>query len=96
VGILYALFHNRYSVTRNPITDYGSLITAAATPHTTTLSANLLQAAARGEASQPWHDLIAAQTSNACYNALTRILHTGHSSGADALLGFLTGTTTAH
>jgi hypothetical protein len=102
VGVLYSLFSNHYSVIGNPssnygslLTDYCSLITAAAVPHTTTLSANLLQAAGRGEASQVWHDLMSAHTSDffkksdVYYKAITSILRTGHSSGSDAMLGFL-------
>jgi hypothetical protein len=96
VGVLYSLFSNHYSVIGNPssnydklITDYCSLITSSAVPHTTTLSSNLLQAAARGEASQTWHDLLSAQTAETYSKAITRILRTGHSSGSDAMLGFL-------
>jgi hypothetical protein len=99
VGVLYAVIRNRYSVIRYPITDYRlpitdycSLITTAAVPRTTRLSANLLEAAGRGEASEAWHELLAVQTSgvfDAYYSAISRILRTGHSSGSDALLGFL-------
>jgi hypothetical protein len=73
-----------------------ALIAQTAVPHTTTLSANLLQAAARGEASQAWHDLLTASTTDdvsntwlVYYERIGRILRTGHSSGSDALFGFL-------
>ncbi len=72
VGVLYAVIRDRYPVFGNPITDQGSrftdycsLITTAAVPRTTMLSANLLEAAGRGEASEAWHELLAVQTSEA-------------------------------
>jgi hypothetical protein len=107
MGVLYGVIHVRYSVLGNPytkwslcdmtdhgsrITNYCSLITAAAVPYTTALSANLLQAAGRGEASEAWHELMAVQSSevyHAYHTAISRIVRTGHSSGSDALLGFL-------
>ncbi len=96
VGILYALFSKQSTSSHHsdycsPLTNYCSLITATAAPHTTTLSANLLQAAGQGEASRAWHDLVIAQRETAVYTAITKILKTGHSSGSDALLGFLLG-----
>jgi hypothetical protein len=90
VGVLYSLFSNAYSMGSGQ-SNY-SVITAAAVPRTTTLSANLLEAAGRGEASEAWHELMAVQTSQvyeAYHTTLSRILRTGHSSGSDALLGFL-------
>lgn len=56
------------------------------------LSAAWLAAGARGEAAQPWHQLIAAIASSdgaALQAAALRILPTGHTSGADALAGFM-------
>ena len=96
VGVLYSVFSNQYSVfsiqSEPPlITDYCSLITSSSTPHTTTLSANLLEAAGRGEASEAWHELLRAQEKMTVYSAISHILYTGHSSGSDALLGFLMG-----
>ena len=64
----------------------------AAVSHTTTLSAAFLQAAARGECSQPWHRLLqalAAGDQDPMNAAVTAILAHGHTSGADALAGFL-------
>ena len=96
VGILYAL-HSKQATSSPycdyclPLTAHYSLITATAAPHTTTLSANLLQAAGQGEASAAWHDLVTAQGETAVYTAITKILKTGHSSGSDALFGFLLG-----
>lgn len=67
-------------------------IAAIATERTHALSAAWLAAGARGEAAAPWHqliDAIAAQNPNAIESAVMRILPTGHTSGADALAGFL-------
>jgi hypothetical protein len=63
----------------------------AAAPRTTTLSAALLRAAARGECSAAWHDLLAAlDTGNddQLAAAVRRVLAYGHTSGADTLAGF--------
>lgn len=63
-----------------------------AAPHTTTLSAALLRAAARGECSAAWHRLLAA-LQDAKESTLTRavkgVLAHGHTSGADTLAGLL-------
>lgn len=69
-------------------------IVAAAAPRTTTLSAAYLRAAARGECSAYWHDLFAALLRPALRAAgvpaaLSALLAVGHTSGADALAGFL-------
>lgn len=69
---------------------------------TTTLSGAWLEAAARGEAGQAWHELVQALTItstssvntstssvNAVSQAIDHILATGHTSGADALAGFV-------
>lgn len=70
-----------------------SLILAeSAVPRTNSLSAAWLSAASKGKAGEPWHELIAAIPSNesdAIESAVMRILPTGHSSGADALGGFV-------
>jgi hypothetical protein len=60
------------------------LIVETAVPHTTTLSAAFLRAAAVGEATVHWHDLV-----NNHQDAVANILAIGHSSGADAWTGFL-------
>ncbi len=67
-------------------------IADAAIPRTNSLSAAWLEAAARGEAGEPWHQLLAAiggQDPAALEAAVLRILPTGHTSGADALGGFI-------
>lgn len=67
-------------------------IADVAAPRTTSLSAAWLQAAARGEAGERWHELFEAIPNGNSDNVLSaarRILATGHSSGADALGGFI-------
>ena len=64
----------------------------ASAPRTTTLSAALLGAAARGECSAAWHLLLAAlaQGNDSDLDAAARdVLARGATSGADALAGFL-------
>lgn len=61
-------------------------------PRTNALSANYLEAAARGEAAQAWHDILAAITHDdvaALSPAVERLVNLGHTSGQDALAGFL-------
>jgi hypothetical protein len=72
--------------------EVGETIIRAAAPRTTTASAAWLRAAARGEASGPWHHLVealAAGEATATTRATGTILETGHTSGEDALAGFL-------
>lgn len=69
-----------------------AVIAKAAAPRTHVLSAAWLEAAAVGEAAEPWHNLLAAitaQDEKGLRNAILRILPTGHTSGSDALGGFL-------
>jgi len=69
-------------------------IAEAAAPRTTTLSAAYLRAAARGECSAYWHALFAAllkPDAAELRQALSALLAVGHTSGADALAGFLAG-----
>jgi hypothetical protein len=61
-----------------------------AAERTTLLSAALLRAAARGECSAAWHRLLADLDSGAPLGpAVDAVLAYGHTSGADALAGFL-------
>lgn len=65
---------------------------AIAIERTHALSAAWLAAGARGEAAEPWHALVSAiacSDSAALQAAALRILPTGHTSGADALAGFM-------
>lgn len=64
----------------------------AALPRTTDLSGAWLYAAAVGEAAEYWHDLFQAlleQREAALEVPVRRLLRVGHTSGADALAGFL-------
>ena len=70
----------------------GIAIAEHAAPRTTCLSAAWLKAAARGEAGSLWHTLIAALIAkdDACLQAAAiDLLRIGHTSGADALAGFM-------
>jgi hypothetical protein len=71
---------------------FGTLLANAAIPRTHALSAAWLQAGASGEAAEPWHTLVAAIADRdeiELRSAAMRILPTGHTSGSDALGGFL-------
>jgi hypothetical protein len=59
------------------------LIVESAAPRTTTLSAAFLRAAAAGEATVHWHDLVDGRQ-----DAPANILAIGHNSGSDAWAGF--------
>ena len=68
----------------------GVAIASFATPRTNAISGEWLQAAARGEAGEDWHLLIQALASDQGVDeAVIRLIHRGHTSGADALAGFL-------
>jgi hypothetical protein len=70
----------------------GRVIAAAAKPMTTALSGAWLQAASRGELGEKWHELFDALLSQdipAIHRSINRVLAVGHTSGADALAGFL-------
>jgi hypothetical protein len=71
-------------------------VARVAAPRTTTLSAALLKAAARGECSAAWHALISALSEgqregvrDKIAEAVHEILSRGATSGADSLAGFL-------
>ncbi len=63
----------------------------AAAPRTTRLSAAWLRAAAQGEAGWPWHALLASLTDPEAdlEEPVRALASVGHTSGADALAGFL-------
>jgi len=68
------------------------ILSETAAPRTTALSAALLRRAAQGECSAPWHRLLAALQSGsdgALRLGVQALLAQGHTSGADALAGFL-------
>jgi hypothetical protein len=89
VGLMHALWATRPETAALAV----SLVLAkAAIPRTNSLSAAWLKVASQGEAGEPWHELIeaiAAINDEAVERAVMRILPTGHSSGADALGGFI-------
>jgi hypothetical protein len=67
-------------------------LAATVAAQTTTLSAAYVTAAARGECAHHWHQLFDALTdrSDSALRAATRsLLAVGHTSGADALAGFI-------
>jgi hypothetical protein len=67
-------------------------IANTAAPLTTSLSAAWLRSAGRGEAGIVWHELskaLDAGNASDIQRQITKILSTGHTSGADALTGFV-------
>jgi hypothetical protein len=89
MGVLYGLWAT-YPAERAQA--LAQVIAAAAAAKTTTLSTAWLQAAAVGEAAAAWHDLVRALAEGretAVIQATQRILQTGHTSGYDALTGFV-------
>jgi hypothetical protein len=69
-----------------------SSIANSAASRTTTLSAAYLRAAARGECMALWHSLFEALRSSdasALPSVVESLLAVGHTSGADALAGFI-------
>jgi len=89
LGALYALWATRPSAQAAALAE---AIAGSAIPRTARLSAAWLKAAARGEAGQPWHTLVgalAADDSRVLDRAVHGILSVGHTSGADALAGFV-------
>lgn len=86
MGILYGLWATQ------PGSPLIAAIAQAAMPHTTRLSAAWLAAAGRGEATQAWHTLVqtlAAGDLAVMAVAAEKILNIGHSSGREALTGFV-------
>jgi len=79
LGVIFALWVWGRGTSRG----WMDLMVKTAVPRTTTLSAAFLQAAAGGEATQPWHDL-----ADGVPGAMARLLAVGHSSGSDAWAGF--------
>jgi hypothetical protein len=74
------------------VEEMGPAVAEAAAPRTTSLSATYLRAAARGECMEGWHRLFAAICGGQEARvrlAINDLLAVGHTSGADALAGFL-------
>jgi len=88
VGALHALYVLRPATA----SALAQSVAERAAPHTTRLSAAWLRAAARGEAGSLWHamiDALAVGDVPGIEAAAAEILQVGHTSGADALAGFM-------
>ncbi len=92
IGLMAALTLHRPRLAQNlNSAAICAMIGNAAAPHTTRLSAQWLQCAARGEFGAAWHQLASALAKAdqvKLERAITRILASGATSGADALVGF--------
>ena len=77
MGVMYGLWVLGQS-------EWLNMLESTAVDRTTTLSAAFLACASAGEATEPWHDLVAGRP-----RAVETILEIGHTSGADALFGFV-------
>lgn len=89
VGAIHAFY---LRLERSPAQRTSQLILDSAAGRTTLISRAWLGAAARGEASEGWHRLLAALSTGEApqiRGAATRLLKMGHTSGADGLAGFL-------
>lgn len=91
LGVVYALWSTRPESQAERV---ARIIAAAAAPRTTTVSGAWLWAGARGEASAAWHTLVEMLSSGgaeAVTSAIARLARIGHTSGADALTGYVLG-----
>jgi len=89
VGVLLAMWAGLYGEGREQL---GAAIAEAAAPATTLLSAAYLRSAAQGDCIIHWHSLFAAllrSEVNATRDAIQSLVSIGHTSGADALAGFV-------
>ncbi len=89
VGVLLGLWAGLYGARPESL---AASVAEAAAARTTLLSAAYLRAAGRGECIAHWHDLLAALTRPdwaAARTAAQALISIGHTSGADALAGFL-------
>ena len=89
LGAMHGIWATR---TEREAEELTGTIARTASPRTHVLSAAWLLAAGEGEADEPWHavvEAIARQDEGILRKAISRILPTGHTSGSDALGGFL-------
>jgi hypothetical protein len=89
LGAIYALWATRPESAALPLAE---AIAEGAAPLTTRVSAAYLRAGARGAAGQAWHSLVetlAGGGAEAITFAVTRLARIGHTSGADALTGYV-------
>ncbi|MBL8045937.1 MAG: DUF2877 domain-containing protein [Anaerolineales bacterium] len=92
VGALLAVWAGLYG---NGLQDFCEPLASAAAPRTTTLSGVYLHAAARGECTEQWHNLFHVLNSDNASEwlwVMSDLLAIGHTSGADALAGFIAST----
>ncbi len=86
-GAIHAIWAKLSTKLAHPM---GEAIASEATPRTNTVSGEWLRSAARGDAGIDWHLLAQAIMTNQQVEHMTiRLLHRGHTSGADAMAGFL-------
>lgn len=86
-GAMHAIWSRRDKMRAGWI---GAEIAGAAAPRTNAISGEWLKAAARGEAGGDWHLLIQALASGGEWEeTVIQLIRRGHTSGADALAGFL-------
>ncbi|HET7011619.1 MAG TPA: DUF2877 domain-containing protein [Anaerolineales bacterium] len=91
LGVMYALWS---AIEARHAAAASRTMAEAAARRTTTVSAAYLRAAAAGAAAQPWHALVESQWQNEPYameRAVAQICRVGHTSGSDALAGYLIG-----
>ena len=69
--------------------DQAQLMAQESSSRTTPLSGAILHMAGQRKCSQPWHALVHAKTTEQTRTAIKIIARHGHSSGADALTGFV-------
>jgi hypothetical protein len=89
---LIGLIHGLWAIKIDQAQPLCRRIAQTAAPRTNTLSASWLQAASAGEATQTWHDFlhaIPAESPAKIQSAIQKLIDVGHTSGADALAGFL-------
>jgi len=86
-GAIHAIWAKLNTELARPM---GEAIASEAAPRTNAVSAEWLWSAARGEAGVDWHLLAQAiATNQQVADTMIRLLHRGHTSGADAMAGFL-------
>ncbi|MFQ5942282.1 MAG: DUF2877 domain-containing protein [Anaerolineales bacterium] len=86
-GAIHALWSR---VDKEQAWSISRVIVGAAVPRTNAISGAWLKAAARGEAGSDWHLLVEALTVNRGLDEVViQLILRGHTSGADALAGFL-------
>jgi hypothetical protein len=91
LGVMYALWSTLPAPQAGAIS--ASLAQTAA-PRTTRVSAAWLRAGALGQAGNSWHGLVAGLLGDdgpAIESAISRLARVGHTSGSDALAGYLLG-----